>query len=58
MDLRDLSLTELENLLVILPGEIRRREAETDDAERRKRRIFLELQELAAKQGVDLNTLR
>ncbi len=57
MDLSNLTLAELEALLITLPDEIRRRETEADDAERRKRRIFLEFQELAAKQGIDLNTL-
>jgi len=57
MDLSNLSLAELEALLITLPDEIRRREAEAADAEQRKRRIFLELQELAAKQGVDLSSL-
>lgn len=57
MDLSNLTLAELEALLITLPDEIRRRETEADDAERRKRRIFLEFQELAAKQGIDLNAL-
>lgn len=57
MDLSNLTLAELEALLITLPDEIHRRETEADDAERRKRRIFLEFQELAAKQGIDLNTL-
>lgn len=57
MDLSNLTLAELEALLITLPDEIRRRETEADDAERRKRRLFLEFQELAAKQGIDLNTL-
>jgi len=57
MDLSRLTLEELEALLDALPEEIRRREAVDDDAELRKRRVFLGFQELAAKQGVDLSKL-
>ncbi len=57
MDLSRFSLEELENLLKILPEEIRRRESEDDEAELRKRRVFMGFQELAAKQGIDLNKL-
>lgn len=57
MDLSRFSLDELENLLKILPEEIRRRESEDDEAELRKRRVFMGFQELAAKQGIDLNKL-
>ena len=57
MDLSRFSLDELENLLNILPEEIRRRESEDDEAELRKRRVFMGFQELAAKQGIDLSKL-
>lgn len=57
MDLSRFSLEELEELLQILPEEIRRRESVDDEAELRKRRVFLDFQELAAKQGVDLSKL-
>ena len=57
MDLSRFSLDELENLLKILPEEIRRRESEDDEAELRKRRVFMGFQELAAKQGIDLRNL-
>ncbi len=57
MDLSRFSLEELENLLKILPEEIRRRESEDDEAELRKRRVFMGFQELAAKQGIDLSKL-
>lgn len=57
MDLSRFSLDELENLLKTLPEEIRRRESEDDEAELRKRRVFMGFQELAAKQGIDLNKL-
>ncbi len=57
MDLSRFSLDELENLLKILPEEIRRRESEDDEAELRKRRVFMGFQELAAKQGIDLSKL-
>jgi hypothetical protein len=57
MNLTNFSSEELEQLLKILPEEIRKREAEDDDAELRKRRVFLGFQELAAKQGVDLGDL-
>ncbi len=57
MDLSQFSLDELENLLKILPEEIRRRESEDDEAELRKRRVFMGFQELAAKQGIDLSKL-
>ena len=57
MDLSKLSIEELEQLLKFLPEEIRKREAEEDEAELRKRRVFLGFQELAAKQGVDLSDL-
>jgi len=57
MDLSRFSLEELENLLKTLPEEIRRRESEDDEAELRKRRVFMGFQELAAKQGIDLNKL-
>lgn len=57
MDLSRFSLDELENLLKILPEEIRRRESEDGEAELRKRRVFMGFQELAAKQGIDLSKL-
>ena len=57
MDLSRFSLEELENLLKTLPEEIRRRECEDDEAELRKRRVFMGFQELAAKQGIDLSKL-
>ena len=57
MDLSKLSIEELEQLLKFLPEEICKREAEEDEAELRKRRVFLGFQELAAKQGVDLSDL-
>lgn len=57
MDLSRFSLDELENLLKILPEEIRRRESEDDEAKLRKRRVFMGFQELAAKQGIDLSKL-
>ena len=57
MDLSRFSLEELETLLKILPDEIHRRESADDDAELRKRRVFLDFQELAAKQGLDLSKL-
>ena len=57
MDLSRFSLDELENLLKTLPEEIRRRESEDDEAELRKRRVFMGFQELAAKQGIDLRNL-
>ena len=57
MDLSRFSLDELENLLKTLPEEIRRRESEDDEAELRKRRVFMGFQELAAKQGIDLTKL-
>ena len=60
MDLKNLTNEELEHLLKILPGEIRRREMQSDDAEeaeRRKRSVFASFQELAKKQGVSLADL-
>ena len=60
MDLKSLTNEELERLLEILPEEIRRREAQDDDAEeaeRRKRSVFASFQELAKKQGVSLADL-
>lgn len=57
MNLSSYSIEELEALLKILPEEIRRRESDEDEAALRKRRVFLEFQELAAKQGVDLSKL-
>lgn len=57
MNLSSLSIDELEHLLKVLPEEIHRRESEDDDAELRKRRVFLGFQELAAKQGIDLSKL-
>lgn len=57
MDLSRFSTEELEAILKALPEEIRRREAQDDDAELRKRRVFLDFQELAAKQGLDLSKL-
>ncbi len=57
MDLSRFSLEELEDLLKVLPEEIHRRESVDDEAELRKRRLFLDFQELAAKQGVDLSKL-
>ena len=60
MDLKNLNNEELERLLKILPEEIRRREAQSDDAEeaeRRKRSVFASFQELAKKQGVSLADL-
>ncbi len=57
MDLSRFTLEELETLLQTLPEEIRRRESEDDEAELRKRRVFLGFQELAAKQGIDLSKL-
>jgi predicted transcriptional regulator len=58
MNLSHLTLTELEDLLIRLPDEIRRREDEVREAEHRKRRVFLEFQALAAKQGVDFDALK
>ena len=57
MDLTKYSIQELEQLLTLLPEEIRRRESEDDEAALRKRRVFLGFQELAAKQGIDLSEL-
>lgn len=57
MDLINCSTEELEQLLKILPEEIRRRESEDDEAALRKRKVFLGFQELAAKQGIDLSDL-
>jgi hypothetical protein len=57
MDLSRFSLEELEDLLKVLPEEIHRRESVDDEAELRKRRLFLDFQELAAKQGMDLSKL-
>ncbi len=57
MDLTNFSIEELEQLLKVLPEEIRKREVEDGEAELRKRRVFLGFQELAAKQGVDLSDL-
>ena len=57
MDLTKYSTEELQRLLKVLPEEIRRRESEDDEAALRKRKVFLEFQELAAKQGVDLSDL-
>ena len=57
MDLSKYSLENLEQLLKALPEEISRREAENGEAALRKRRLFLEFQELAAKQGIDLDKL-
>ena len=57
MDLSTLSTEQLQHLLDILPEEIRRREAEDQEAELRKRRVFAGFQELAAKQGIDLSKI-
>ncbi|MBU3656681.1 MAG: hypothetical protein FGM35_01425 [Rhodocyclaceae bacterium] len=60
MDLQVFTTAELEHLLEILPEEIRRREAQDNDAEeaeRRKRSVFASFQELAKKQGVSLSDL-
>ena len=57
MDLTKYSIEELEQFLNALPEEISRREGEDGEAALRKRRLFLEFQELAAKQGVDLDKL-
>lgn len=60
MDITNLTSDELERLLEILPEEIRRREAQDNDAEeaeRRKRSVFASFQELAKKQGVSLADL-
>lgn len=57
MNLSTLSLEQLEHLLSVLPEEIRRREAEDDEAELRKRRVFAGFQELAEKQGIDLSKI-
>lgn len=57
MNLSTLSLEQLEHLLSVLPEEIRRREAEDDEAELRKRRVFAGFQELAEKQGIDLSKM-
>ncbi len=57
MDLSRFSLEELVDLLKVLPEEIHRRESVDDEAELRKRRLFLDFQELAAKQGMDLSKL-
>ena len=60
MDLQVFTTEELERLLEILPEEIRRREAQDNDAEeaeRRKRNVFASFQELAKKQGVNLSDL-
>lgn len=60
MDLQVFTTQELERLLEVLPEEIRRREAQqedADDAERRKRSVFASFQELAKKQGVSLSDL-
>lgn len=57
MNLEVFTTEELERLLKILPEEIRRREAQDNDAEeaeRRKRSVFASFQELAKKQGVSL----
>lgn len=57
MDLTNFSIEGLEQLLKALQEEIRKREAEDNEAELRKRRVFLEFQELAAKQGINLDKL-
>lgn len=57
MDLSKYSIEELEQLLKELPEEISRRESEDGEAVLRKRKLFLEFQELAAKQGIDLGQL-
>jgi DNA-binding protein H-NS len=57
MDLTNYSTEELEQLLKILPEEIRRRESEDAEAALRKRKVFFGFQELAAKQGIDLGDL-
>lgn len=60
MDLQVFTTAELERLLEVLPEEIRRREAQdndAEDAERRKRSVFASFQELAKKQGVSLGDL-
>jgi hypothetical protein len=60
MDLQVFTTDELERLLIILPEEIRRREAlenDAEEAERRKRSVFASFQELAKKQGVSLTDL-
>ncbi len=57
MDLSSYSIEQLEQLLKDLPEEISRREADDGEAALRKRRVFLGFQELAEKQGVDLDKL-
>jgi hypothetical protein len=57
MDLSSYSIEQLEQLLKDLPEEISRRETDDGEAALRKRRVFLGFQELAAKQGVDLDKL-
>ena len=60
MNLQSLSLEQLEQLMILLPEEIRRREMADDEvteAERRKRSVFASFQELAKKQGVSLADL-
>ena len=60
MNLNSFTIEELEQLLKVLPEEIRRRESldqEAEDAERRKRSVFASFQELAKKQGISLSDL-
>lgn len=61
MDLRKFSLTELEKLLEQIPIEIARQESlpqeDEDDAKRRKISVWASIQELAQRQGLDLNKL-
>ncbi len=60
MNLQSFTTEQLERLLEQLPEEIRRREAQDNDAEeaeRRKRSVFASFQELAKKQGVSLADL-
>lgn len=58
MDLTKYTLEELQTLLTQIPKLIADKERETDtEAEQRKRNLFADLQELALKQGMDINKL-
>lgn len=62
MDLTNYTTTELEDILRRLPAEITRREAkdqpeDDDEAKRRKMSVWASMQELAKKQGFDLDKL-
>lgn len=57
MNLSTLTIEQLQHLQDILPEEIRRRETEDEEAALRKRSVFAGLQELAAKQGIDLSKI-